>query len=369
MGELRKPFFLIALIAVGLVVLVELGSSLFLGGHDAGQALLTEAAKRGINASGASDIQQPPGRGIPYLALIDVIAFYTVALMGASLIVPKKLHGRLQGVLTLIGSIVLIIVSLILLIIAFIELLIMVGLFFAFPFGTIAYLAIWGFFPRGDAAVILSLLMFLKLVFAGFLILAQPRFLQNKGLVALIVTSLVANIVVAFLHGFVPIILVSIVDDLAAVIFASVDGDRVGDQLHRRAGPVDWGEPRGDVVHGDQPGISAGPGGLRAGSRRRCGCVLVLGGGATASGGARRVRVVSGEDSGSRRGAGGCVLVAGPGVLGRYRARGGFATERAAGVRRRRVGEAEETMVALCARRRSRCRGARGRWLPGLPPG
>src|SRR6266511_2372259 len=214
MGELRKPFFLIALIAVGLVVLVELGSSLFLGGHDAGQALLTEAAKRGINASGASDIQQPPGRGIPYLALIDVIAFYTVALMGASLIVPKKLHGRLQGVLTLIGSIVLII--------AFIELLIMVGLFFAFPFGTIAYLAIWGFFPRGDAAVILSLLMFLKLVFAGFLILAQPRFLQNKGLVALIATSLVANIVVAFLHGLVPIILVSIVDDLAAVIFAIV---------------------------------------------------------------------------------------------------------------------------------------------------
>src|SRR6266498_2399919 len=109
--------------------------------------------------------------------------FFLIALMGASLIVPKKLHGRLQGVLTLIGSIVLIIVSLILLIIAFIELLIMVGLFFAFPYGTIAYLAIWGFFPRGDAAIILSLLMFLKLVFAGFLILAQPRFLQNKGLV------------------------------------------------------------------------------------------------------------------------------------------------------------------------------------------
>src|SRR6266511_69527 len=219
MGELRKPFFVIALIAIGLVVLVELGSSLFIGGQDAREALLTQAAKRGIQATNASDIQQPPGRGIPYLALIDVIAFYTVALMGASLIVPKKLHGRLQGVLTLIGSIVLIIVSLIL---PFIELLIMVGLFFAFPFGTIAYLAIWGFFPRGDAAVILSLLMFLKLVFAGFLILAQPRFLQNKGLVALIVTSLVANIVVAFLHGFVPIILVSIVDDLAAVIFAIV---------------------------------------------------------------------------------------------------------------------------------------------------
>lgn len=222
MGELRKPFFVIALVAIGLVVLVELGASLFIGGQDASGALLAEATERGIDVSNAGEVQEPPGRGIPYLALIDVIALYTAALMGASLIVPEKLHGRLQGVLTLIGSIVLIIVSLILLIIAFLELLIMVSLFLAAPFGTIAYLVIWGFFPRGDAAVVLSLLMFLKLVFGGFLILAQPRFLQNKGLVALVLTSLVANIVVAFLHGLVPIILVSIVDGLAAVILAIV---------------------------------------------------------------------------------------------------------------------------------------------------
>ncbi|HZN76769.1 MAG TPA: hypothetical protein VFC00_34515 [Micromonosporaceae bacterium] len=221
MGELKKPFFFIAVIAIGLVVLVELGSSLLIGGGDAGSRFALEAAERGITIP-PTDVSEPPGRGIPYLALIDVIAFYTAALMGASLIVPEKLHGRLQGILTLIGSIVLIIVSLILLIIAFVELLIMVSLFLAVPFGTIAYLVIWGFFPRGDAAVILSLLMFLKLVFGAFLILAQPRFLQNKGLVALIITSLVANVVVAFLHGFVPIILVSIVDDLAAIIFAIV---------------------------------------------------------------------------------------------------------------------------------------------------
>jgi hypothetical protein len=222
MGELRKPFFLIALVAVGLVVLVELGSSLILGGDDATGRLATVPLARGMDLSKVTDVQEPSGRGIPYLALIDVIALYAAALMGASLIVPEKLHGRLQGVLTLIGSIVLIIVSLILLIIAFIEMLIMVSLFLATPFGTIAYLAIWGFFPRSDAAVILSLLMFLKLVFGGFLILAHPRFLQNKGLVALVLTSLVANIVLAFLHGLVPIILVSIVDDLAAVIFAIV---------------------------------------------------------------------------------------------------------------------------------------------------
>lgn len=222
MGELRKPFFFIAMVAIGLVVLVELGSQLLVGGGNATDRLAVEAAELGMNVGNASDVSEPPGRGILYLALIDVIALYTVALMGASLIVPEKVHGRVQGVVTLIGSIILIIVSLILLIIAFVELLVMVSLFLAVPFGTIAYLVIWGFFARGDAAAVLSLLMLLKLVFAGFLILAQPRFLQNKGLVALVLTSLVANVVVAFLHGLVPLPVVSIADSVAAIILAIV---------------------------------------------------------------------------------------------------------------------------------------------------
>jgi hypothetical protein len=221
-GELRKPFFLIAVVAVALVVLVELGSSLVLGGHDVSGPLVGSAADLGVDVGDVGAVHDPPGRGIPYLALIDVIGLYTAVLMGASLIVPEKVHGRLQGVVTLVASIVLILVALVLLLVAFIELLTMVSLLLAVPFGTIAYLAIWGFFPRGDAAVVLSLLMFLKLVFGGMLILAHPRFLQNKGLVALVLTSLVANIVLAFLHGLVPIILVSIADDLGAVIFAVV---------------------------------------------------------------------------------------------------------------------------------------------------
>jgi len=53
-------------------------------------------------------------------------------------------------------------------------------------------------------------------------VLAQPRFLQNKGLVALILTSLLGNVVAVFLHGLVPGILVSITDDIAAIVFAVV---------------------------------------------------------------------------------------------------------------------------------------------------
>ena len=116
-------------------------------------------------------------------ALVDGVLLYTVGLMGLALVVPPT-HGRVQGVATLIGSIVLIIVAFILGLLALIELLVMVSLFFAAPFGTIAYLAIWGFFPRGEAAAILSLLLLLKLAVCGFLVLAQQAFLKQKGLVA-----------------------------------------------------------------------------------------------------------------------------------------------------------------------------------------
>jgi hypothetical protein len=222
MGRLKVPFFVLAFVAILLVFLVEVGSPLLLGGHDATGGLRDQAAAVGVPLPPDADATQPPGAGIPYMALIDVVALFTVSLMGLGLLLPDRLHGRIQGVITLIASIVLIIVSLILLIIAVVLLLTMIALFFAVPFGTIAYLVIWGFFPRGDAAVLLSLLMFLKIVFAVMLVLAQPRFLQNKGLVALIITSLLANVVLAFLQGLVPIILVSIVDEVAAIVFAIV---------------------------------------------------------------------------------------------------------------------------------------------------
>ena len=222
MDALRRPFFLIALVAAALVVLVELAAPLILGGHDSTAALTEQAARLGIGDVGAGTAREAPGRAIPYLALVDGIALYTAALMGASLLVPEKIHGRLQGVLTLVAAVVLIVVAVGLGLAAIGELLTMVSLFFAPPFGTLAYLIVWGFFPRGDATVVLSLLLFLKLVFAGALVLAHQRFLQNKGLVALVLTGLLANVLVAVLHGLVPGVLVSILDDVAAVAVAAV---------------------------------------------------------------------------------------------------------------------------------------------------
>ncbi len=217
MDRLRAPFFYLCLLALGLVVLVETGSSFLLGLQPA----LGAAADLGADVPPGAP-ENPGGLAISYLALIDVIVLGTVALMAVGVLFSKRLHARSQGIITLIGAIILIIVAIVLLVIAIVQLILMVTLLLAFPFGTIAYLILWGSFPRGEAAVVLSLIMFLKLVAVAFLIAAQQRFLQNKGLVALILTSLLGNVVAVFLHGLVPGILVSITDDIAAIVFAVV---------------------------------------------------------------------------------------------------------------------------------------------------
>jgi hypothetical protein len=222
MERLRTPFFVIAIVAMGLVVLVEIGATAIIGGPVSPTELARGAGQAGLSMPGGGAIEKPAGLAIGYLALIDAIALFTVGLMGTGMLLPERLHGRLQGIVTLIGSIVLITVALILLVVAIAQLILMVTLLLAFPFGTIAYLIIWGSFPRGQAAAVLALLMFLKLVFAGTLVAAHQRFIQNKGLVALVLTSLIANVVAAFLHALVPGFLVSITDAIAAIIFAIV---------------------------------------------------------------------------------------------------------------------------------------------------
>lgn len=220
MERLKTPFFFVAVAAMVLVVLLEIGGGFLLAGHDVGSTISNQAAGAGVSVPAGG--QTPPGLGLGYLALVDGVALFTVLLMGIGLVVPPKLQGRLSAIVTFIFAILLILAALVLLFIAIVKLILMVTLLFAFPFGTIAYLIIWGSFPRGEATVLLSLLMFLKLVFGAFLVLAQPRFVQNKGLVLLTLTSLICNIVCEFLHGIVPGILVSITDALAAIVFSIV---------------------------------------------------------------------------------------------------------------------------------------------------
>ena len=196
MDTLRKPLFFIAAALLLIAFMIEMGSSAIPDSYDL------------------------PGFGIPYLALIDGLLLYVVATMGAALIIPERIQGRIQGVITLIVSLVTLFAALGLLLAAFAALMTMVSLLLAVPFGTAAYFNAFAGFARGAAAITLSVLLSLKLGFAVCLILAHQRFLENRGLVLLIFTSLLANVLVEFLQGFPPGFLVSILDALAAVIIA-----------------------------------------------------------------------------------------------------------------------------------------------------
>ena len=229
MDTLRKPFFWLAVGLIAVALLLDIGnlalprsSDIFsvdptAMDPDVRQAYLEQQAE--FNA--LSNADKPPGLGVPSLGLLDAIALFTVGLMSLSMLVKEQVFGRIQGIVSLIFAILLLLSALgTLLLAALPKLLIMVSLLLSVPFGTLAYLAIYGFFNRGGAAAILSLTLMLKIGFAVSLVVAQQRFLQNKGLIFIVLLALVGNVLVSFLHGFVPIFLVSITDAIAAIIVA-----------------------------------------------------------------------------------------------------------------------------------------------------
>jgi len=196
---LRTPFFWAAFVVMVLVFATDIGSSFLLGGK--------------------GEVQ---GMGILYTAYVDGLLLYIVIVTGLSLIVPASIQGRIHGISSLIVSLVVIILGIISIFVALGLLILMVSLLLAVPFGTIIYLAVYGHFERGAAAAILSSAMGLKFLFVILLILAHQKFLKNKGLVMLTLTSLLCGVIVSFLHGFVPLPLVSITDALAAIIVGIV---------------------------------------------------------------------------------------------------------------------------------------------------
>lgn len=196
MDKLRRPFLIAAFVLVLIAFLIEMGAAF---------------------ANTVLEVEDPPGLGIPYMAMIDGVLSFTLGLMVVSLVVPEAVIGRFQGCVTLIVAIVVLLASLVLIFVAITLVLLMIGLLASF-FGAAIYLAVFGDFPRGAAALILGLLLVLKIVAAICLLLAHQRFIQNKGLVLLVLTSLIANVLVAFLHDLPPGILVSITDGVAAII-------------------------------------------------------------------------------------------------------------------------------------------------------
>lgn len=136
--------------------------------------------------------------------------------------VSQRAYGRVQGVVTLVVSVIWLLLCLAMALAAFVQLIVMISLLLAPIFGTMAYVAIWGFFPTSRAAAVLGLLVLLKLVFVVCLVLAQQRFLQVKWLMAHIATSFVLQLGLGLVHGLLPRVVVSIGDQLVGLVIAVV---------------------------------------------------------------------------------------------------------------------------------------------------
>jgi hypothetical protein len=158
------------------------------------------------------------GLAIPALVFLDGLLLYSLVLIGTGYLVPPRILGRVQGALTLIVAIVVILAAIAAILLALAKLLTMVALLLSIPFGTLVYLIVYGSFDKGSALAVLSLLFTLKLLVGGALVATHQRFLENKGLVLMILTTLLVNVVLSFLFGLLPGILASIVDAVAAIL-------------------------------------------------------------------------------------------------------------------------------------------------------
>ena len=234
MESLRKPFLVLAIVLVAVAVLVELGSAALIGqGAPVPSQIRAQASSDPAMSDALKDVSdddlkvapgqaRPPGLGVPYMALLDGVLLFTLGLMGLSAFVPARVQGKVQGCATFIFALLVVLAAIGLIIAALVLVTIMVSLFLAAPFGTIAYMIAFGFFNRGGASAALALIMALKLGAAVSLVVAHQDFLKNLGLILLVFTALLGNVIISFLHGFVPGFLVSITDGVAGIIVAAL---------------------------------------------------------------------------------------------------------------------------------------------------
>jgi len=164
-----------------------------------------------------------PGIGITALAGLDFIFLYSLALIGLDFLpVVPAVFSRVQGIVTLVLCLLALLGSIVLAWVTFSLLMTMVSLLLAAPFGTIAYLAIWGLFDTQSAKVVLALTMTLKLAGVGLIFFASMSFLKNKGFMLLTACSLGLGFGLGLLHTIPPGFVVSITDALGALIITIV---------------------------------------------------------------------------------------------------------------------------------------------------
>jgi hypothetical protein len=235
--RLRRPLLIVALVLVGLTVACCLGAGLVLRPPPFGERVDTAMSDPDLIAQlqqadvdlddardelGAMPAEDPPGLAIGALALINGLLLLVLLLTALPLLIGDRATGTVQGVVSIVGGVIGLVTAIVLAFAAFAALMLMVSLFLSAPFGTLAYLAIFGGFDTGGAAIFVTTIVVLLVAAVVALVLAQQRFLASKGLVALLATALLLAVITRFLHGVVPGILASISDAFAALVVAIV---------------------------------------------------------------------------------------------------------------------------------------------------
>lgn len=241
-SKLRTPALVGSLVCAVLIIVVELGgafeanASIFEGlggrlgelGDSFGSLGQDGASETNSEVGGFGDLEglldtdakDVPGLAIAALIYLDVMLLTMLILFTLPLIVSPRVLAQLQGCFSCVLGVVVILMGLFTLLAALVSLFLMIGLLLAIPFGTIVYMILYADFDTTEAAAIMSTLMFLKILMTVLLLIAHERFLLNIGMIALIATSIVAMVVISFLHNFPPTFLVSITDTVAALIVA-----------------------------------------------------------------------------------------------------------------------------------------------------
>jgi hypothetical protein len=202
--KVKLGLFFLGIFCFFLAILAELGMGLAFDAPSSAQ--LTEAAA--------------PGVAIRMLALVDAGLAWTLILMAIDMVKPLSAVARIQGIVTLILSFFGVLGGIILIFLTFTLLTLMVSLLLAVPFGTIAYLAVWGTFPSGTVRAILASILLLKFLGLGLFVIASPAMLKNKGLIILLIFSLGTTFITGFLLALVPGFVAAIVDMIGALIAA-----------------------------------------------------------------------------------------------------------------------------------------------------
>lgn len=186
MIPLRKPFLLLAVIAVAFAFVIEAFSPSI----------------------------ENAGHGLAALAIFDALLLLTLGLIAAPMVVSQEAVGRLQGVLSFVVACL----TMGLATTALFEAAVLLYLKIVLLALVIPYALIWSDFPVDVAGGISAVLLLLKVAAAVCLVLAHASFLTNKGLVALLGFSVGLTMLVSFLLTSPPPLLASIGDTIASIV-------------------------------------------------------------------------------------------------------------------------------------------------------